>query len=100
MVQLALKQLAVYLEAVAEEDHDQRHVRDLVYQPGARFEVEHAGCTVAEDEPREHRQRRERERAAPRQTREQRAQDEQSAEHGCARLKRGHSGSVSYVSYG
>jgi hypothetical protein len=56
---VALQQLAVHLQAVAEEDHDQRHCRQIGDEAGARLEMQDADRTVTQEEPRQHEQRRE-----------------------------------------
>ena len=86
---LALQHLAVDLESVAEEDHDQRDLRELGHEARPGAEVEHLEAAVAEHEPGEHEHRRQREEAAARHAGAERADDEQHAEdqRGVAELR-------------
>jgi hypothetical protein len=53
---LALQQFPLDLQAVAEQDHDQRDGGEVGDQARAGLEVQHAGRSLAEDEAGEHEQ--------------------------------------------
>ena len=94
---LALEHLALDLEAVAKQDHDQRREREILDEARARAEVDPVEAAVADREAREHEQRREREHRAARETRDERACHQQQAERGRCRLERGHRRLASHV---
>ena len=54
---MLLEHLALDLEAVAEQDHDQRHGRQLGDERRTGIEAERTGDARSEDEAHEHEQR-------------------------------------------
>jgi len=99
-VPVALQHLAVDLEAVAEQDHDQRHVREVAHEAGARVEVQHAERALAEHEPGQDEQGRQRQQAAPRESGQERADHQQATEDRRGRLERRHARSLPQPAHG
>ena len=99
-VPFAAEHLGLDLEAVAEQDHDERDDRQHRHEPACRVELEHAEPAGAEREAGEDEQRRQRQEAASRDPRDERAADEQRPEHRECRLRRRHRGTVSDVRAG
>ncbi len=89
-VPLAFEHLALDLEAVAEQDHDQGGEREILDKAGVRAEVDLAEATRAEREAGEHEQRGERQERALREAGGERAENQQQAEHGGDRLEARH----------
>ena len=77
---LALEHLRLHLEAVAEQDHDQRDRGQDGDEARARVELEHLQAALAEHEAREDEERGEREEGAVGEARQQRAAHEHGAE--------------------
>ena len=89
-VPLAFEHLALDLEAVAEQDHDQRGEREVLDEARMRAEVDLAEAARAEREAGEHEQRGQRQERALREAGGERADDQQQAEHGGDRLEARH----------
>ena len=77
-----LQHLGLHLEAVAEQDQHQRDHREALHEVRGRVEVEHLEAALAEHESRHDEERRERQEAAPREARQQRADHQHRAEDG------------------
>ena len=77
---LALEHLALDLDPVAEQDHDQGDGRELDDEARLGVELEHAEPAVAEHEARHHEDRGHRQEAAVRQPGRERTDDQQRAE--------------------
>ena len=75
-----LEHLGLDLEAVAEQDHDQRDDRQVVHEARARVELEDLQPALAEGEARQDEHRRERQERPPREACDERARHEQRAE--------------------
>ena len=93
---VALQELALDLQSVAEEDHDQGHRGEVTHKAGAGAEVENAGDARAQEEARKHEHGRQREDAPVGQAGEERAEHQQAAEDDGHGLEGGHSCSVPY----
>ena len=83
---MALQELALDLEPVAEEDHDQGDRREVLDEPRVRAEASTSSASLAEQEADQHEDRRERQETAVGEAREQRAADQEGAENGGAGL--------------
>jgi len=75
-----LEHLGLHLEAVPEEDDDQRDGRQRGDEASRRVEVEHSGTALPEGEARQHEKRGEREEAATGEAGDQRAADQEEPE--------------------
>ena len=75
-----LEHLGLDLEAVAEQDHDQREHREVVHEARARVEVEHLQAAMAEGEAGQHEGRRERQERPPHEAGDERSEHQQAAE--------------------
>ena len=82
-----LEHLAVNLEAVAEQDHDQRDGGESPDERRARVEVNDVRAAGSEPEADEDEQRGQRQKAAPGKAGHERANDEQDAEREQGRVK-------------
>jgi hypothetical protein len=78
----ALEHLGLHLEAVAEEDQDQRDHRQRGDEARRRVERQHLQSPLPQCEPGDHEQRCERKEAAPGDAGDQRSSDEQEAQDG------------------
>ena len=94
---LALEHLALDLQPVAKQDHDQRDERQILDEARAGAEVDPAETTRADHEAGQHEQGGEGQERALRQPRQERTEDQQQAQRGGGRLECGHTPIVTFA---
>src|SRR5580698_9342393 len=95
----SLQHLALDLQSVAEQDHDQGDERQVLHKPRLGTEADQFQTAVSDHEPGQHEQSGKREERALSQPRGQCADDQQPAEEGGGSLGGGHALSFSCVGY-